>query len=155
VSEQVAPPSAPYPGQPEPVVEGQPPAEAKKSRGRKVLGILGIILAIVVVGGLKAGLKLYQNRNDTDAAKVGDCLGQLPEVAEGKQEDADDAKVVKCTSTDAVYTVVGRVNGQTSAQVKTGDACTQYFKEGDDGYVFSGPERSGGNFYLLCLTKKA
>ncbi|MCI4064310.1 hypothetical protein MRQ36_17580 [Micromonospora sp. R77] len=151
MSEQVAPPSAPYPGQPEPAA----PAEPKKSRGRKVLGIVGIILAVLVVGGLKGAWKLYQNQDDTVQAKVGDCLAQLPEVTGDKQEDADDAKVVKCTATDAVYTVVGRVEGQTAAQTKTGDGCTQYFKEGDDGYVFSGPERTGGKFYLLCLTKKA
>jgi hypothetical protein len=151
VSEQVAPPAAPYPGQPEPAV----PAEPKRSRGRKVLGIVGIILAVLVVGGLKGAWDIYQNRGGTAQAKVGDCLAQLPEVTGDSQENADDAKVVKCTSTDAVYRVVGRVNDQTAAQTKTGDGCTQYFKEGDDGYVFSGPQGSGGKFYLLCLTKKA
>ncbi|SCL19295.1 hypothetical protein GA0070624_1725 [Micromonospora rhizosphaerae] len=153
MSEQVAPPSAPYPGQPEPAVQAPPPA--KKSGGRKVLGIIGIIVAVIVIAGLKFGLKSFLNQDETVEAKAGDCIAQLPEVADGEQKDVDGAKVVECTSTEAAFTVVGRVNDQTEAQAKSGDACNQYFKEGEDGYVFSGPQRAGSKYYLLCLTKKA
>ena len=154
MSEQVAPPPASYPGQPEPAVQTPPPAETKKSRGRKLLSIIGVIVAIIVIAGLKFGLKSYLNRDETAEAKVGDCIAQLPEVAEGKETAANNAKVVECTSTDAAYNVVGRVDGQTEAQAQSGDACNQYFKEGDDGYVFYSVEE-GGKGYLLCLTKKA
>ncbi|RZU73317.1 hypothetical protein EV384_1719 [Micromonospora kangleipakensis] len=155
MSEQVAPPPAPYNGQPEPAVQASPPAETGKSRRRKVLGILGLILAVLVVGGLKGAWKVYQNRDETAQAKVGDCIAQLPEIKGDGQEHADDAKVVECTSTDAAFTVVGRVDDQNEEQAKSGDACGQYFKEGEDGYVFSGAQRSGEKYYLLCLTKKA
>ena len=50
--------------------------------------------------------------------------------------------------------MVGRVDDQTEAQAKADTACEQYFKEGDDGYIFSSIE-PGKTGYVLCLTKKA
>ncbi|MFG3603616.1 LppU/SCO3897 family protein [Micromonospora chersina] len=155
MSEQVAPPFPPQPGQPEPAFPAQPPAEAKKSRGRKILSIVGLLLAVVAVGLVKGGLHLWEQRDDTVQAKAGDCIAKLPELADGKETEANDAKVVECTSTEAVYNVVGRVDGQTEAQAQAGEACDQYIKEGEDGYVFWGNERTGDKYYLLCLTKKA
>ncbi|NES14297.1 hypothetical protein [Micromonospora solifontis] len=155
MSEQVAPSPAAQPGQTDPAVVEQPPAQPGKSKGRKVLGVVGLLLAVVAVGAAKGALHLWEQRDDAVQAKVGECIAQLPEVAEGQEKDVDSAKVVECTSTEAAYTVVGRVDHQTEAQARSGDACEQYFKEGEDGYVFSGGERSGGKFYLLCLTKKS
>ncbi|MEU1400310.1 hypothetical protein ABZ403_30145 [Micromonospora zamorensis] len=132
--------------------------EAKKSGGMKVLGIVGAILAIVVVAGLKFGLASaiggYFNKDETADAKAGDCIADLPEVTGTKQEKADGAKVVECTSTDAAYTVVGRVNDQSEAQAKAGTACDQFFQNDEEGYIFSGIE-PGKSGYVLCLTKKA
>ncbi|MBY8872108.1 hypothetical protein K7640_09680 [Micromonospora sp. PLK6-60] len=154
MSDQVAPPPAPYPGQPEPAVPGPPPAEPKKSAGRKVLSILGVILAVIAFGAIKFGIKSFANRDQTADAKVGDCLAELPEMVGDKQEDADDAKVVECTSTDAAYNVVGRVENQTEAQAASGEGCEKYVKEGADYYVFSNIKQ-GGTGYVLCLTKRA
>ncbi|SCE73138.1 LppU/SCO3897 family protein [Micromonospora mirobrigensis] len=154
MSEQVAPPSAPSPGQPDPAVPAPPAEPAKKSGGRKVLSILGVILAVLAFGAFKFGVKSYLNRDETADAKVGDCLAELPATVGDKQESADDAKVVECTSTDAAYDVVGRVENQTEAQAASGEGCDTYIKEGQDGYVFSNIER-GGKGYVLCLTKHA
>ncbi|MBO4208702.1 hypothetical protein GSF22_22200 [Micromonospora echinofusca] len=134
-----------------------PPAapEQKKSGGKKLLGILGVILAVIVIGGLKFGAKsLFGDKDETAQAKVGDCIAGLPEVAEGKEEEANDAKVVDCTSTEAAFNVVGRVENQTEAQAQLGTACEQYIKEGEEGYTFYSIP-AGGKGYLLCLTKKA
>ncbi|MFI6268261.1 LppU/SCO3897 family protein [Micromonospora zamorensis] len=132
--------------------------EAKKSGTKKALGIVGAILAIVVVAGLKFGLVSaiggYFNKDETADAKAGDCIADLPEVTGTKQEKADGAKVVECTSTDAAYTVVGRVNDQSEAQAKAGTACDSFFQNDEEGYIFSGIER-GKSGYVLCLTKKA
>ncbi|MCW3838723.1 hypothetical protein ONA70_01245 [Micromonospora yasonensis] len=155
MSEQVAPPNAGQPGPAEPALPAQPSAPAGKSKGRKVLGAVGLLVAVIAVGAAKGALHLWEQRDDAVQAKVGECIAKLPEVAEGQEKDVDEAKVVECTSTEAAYSVVGRVDHQTEAQARSGEACDQYFKEGDDGYVFSGGERSGGKFYLLCLTKKA
>ncbi|MFG3697416.1 hypothetical protein ACGF5C_05765 [Micromonospora sp. NPDC047620] len=159
MSEQVAPPPAPDAAQP-PSAFPAPPAEpeTKKSGSKKVLGIVGAIVAFLVIAGLKFGVGSaignFLNKDETADAKVGDCIAELPEVTGTKEEEVDGAKVVECTSTDAVYNVVGRVDGQTEAQARSGEACEQYIKEDQDGYVFYSIE-PGKKGYLLCLTKKA
>lgn len=156
MSEQVAPPPAPDAQQPQPGVQAPPPVqpETKKSGGKKVLGIVGAIVVFLVIAGLKFGLGNVLNKDETAEAKAGDCIAELPEITGTEEEEVDNAKVVDCTSTEAVYNVVGRVDGQTEAQAKTGEACEQYIKEGEDGYVFYSIE-PGKKGYLLCLTKKA
>ncbi|MEV4763362.1 hypothetical protein AB0J89_12095 [Micromonospora chokoriensis] len=150
-----AAPNTPAPSTPAPD-EAKP--EAEKSGGKKALGIIGAILAVVVIAGLKFGVASaignYFNKDETADAKVGDCIAELPEVTGTEQEEVDGAKVVSCTSTDAAYTVVGRVNDQSQAQAQAGTACDQFFKEGEEGYVFSSIE-PGKTGYVLCLTKKA
>ncbi|WBB64957.1 hypothetical protein [Micromonospora sp. WMMD812] len=155
MSEQVAPPPSANPEQPQPAVPVPPAApEPKKSGAKKVLGILGAIVVIVVIAGLKFGLASFFDKDATAEAKVGDCIAELPEITGTEEEEANDAKVVECTSTDAAYNVVGRVEGQTEAQAKEGTACEQYIKEGEDGYLFYSIE-PGKTGYLLCLTKKS
>ncbi|MFC3504385.1 hypothetical protein ACFOOK_25920 [Micromonospora krabiensis] len=164
MSEQVAPPPSTSPEQPQSAAQPQPagqpveqpPAapEAKKSGGKKALGIVGAILVALVIAGLKFGVASYFDKDATAEAKAGDCIAELPEVTGTEEEEANNAKVVDCTSTDAAYNVVGRVDGQTEAQAKEGAACDQYIKEGEDGYLFYSIE-PGKTGYLLCLTKKA
>ncbi|SCE70169.1 LppU/SCO3897 family protein [Micromonospora chokoriensis] len=160
-----AAPSAPAPDAAAPNTiapgEGAPDVakpEAEKSGGKKALGIIGAILAVVVIAGLKFGIASaignYFNKDETADAKAGDCIAELPEVTGTKQKKVDGAKVVSCTSTDAAYTVVGRVNDQSQAQAQAGTACDQFFKQGEEGYVFSSIE-PGKTGYVLCLTKKA
>ncbi|WP_410820313.1 hypothetical protein [Micromonospora sp. 050-3] len=135
------------------------PAEpkAEKSGAKKALAIVGAILVVVVIAGLKFGVVSaignYFNKDETAAAKTGDCIAELPEVTGTEQEEVDGAKVVECTSTDAAYNVVGRLDGQSEAQAKADTTCTQFFKESEEGYVFSSIE-PGKTGYVLCLTKK-
>jgi len=156
LSEQVAPPPASDAATPQPAVATPPPApsEAKKSGAKKALGIIGTILVIVVIAGLKFGIGSFLNKDETADAKAGDCIAELPEITGTEQEKVSGAKVVECTSTDAAYNVVGRVEDQTEAQAKADTACNQFFKEDDEGYIFSSiaPGKTG---YVLCLTKKA
>ncbi|MCX4474327.1 hypothetical protein OOK41_29145 [Micromonospora sp. NBC_01655] len=132
--------------------------EAKRSAGRKVLGVVGALLAIGVVAALKFGLGTAVaaafDKDGTADAKAGDCLAELPDVAEGERKDASGAEVVACTSTEAVYTVVGRVDGQTEAQARTGKACEPFLQPGQEGYFFYNI-KPGSTGYLLCLTRKA
>lgn len=169
MSEQVVPPPA-APAAAQPAAPGVPPQapgfqvpppgqEApKKSGGKKAFGVLGAIVAFVVIVGLKFGIgsaiNSFFNEDKTADAKVGDCIAELPEVKVGEEKSTNDAKVVECTATDAMYNVVGRVDGQTEAQAQAGTACEPYIAEGQDGYVFYSI-KSGGTGYLLCLTKKA
>lgn len=139
--------------------EQLPAAEpkAEKSGAKKALGIVGAILVVVVIAGLKFGVASaignFFNKDETAAAKTGDCIAELPEITGTEQEEVDGAKVVECTSTDAAYSVVGRVDGQSEAQAKADTTCTQFFKDGEEGYVFSSIE-PGKTGYVLCLTKK-
>ncbi|MGQ5260305.1 LppU/SCO3897 family protein [Micromonospora sp. ZYX-F-536] len=159
MSEQVAPPPASDAAPPQPAVATPPPSEpeAKKSGGKKALGIIGAIVVFLVIAGLKFGIGSaignYLNKDETADAKAGDCIAELPEVTGTEEEEVNGAKVVECTSTDAAYNVVGRVDGQTETQAKAGTACDQYLKEGEEGYLFYSikPGKTG---YLLCLTKK-
>ncbi|MEU1248354.1 LppU/SCO3897 family protein [Micromonospora arida] len=154
-------PASEQPRTPEqqPASEQQPAAEpkAEKSGAKKAIGIVGAVLAVVVIAGLKFGVASaignYFNKDETAAAKTGDCIAELPEITGTEQEEVDGAKVVECTSTDAAYSVVGRVDGQSEAQAKADTTCTQFFKEGEEGYVFSSIE-PGKTGYVLCLTKK-
>ncbi|MEW2144030.1 hypothetical protein AB0869_14570 [Micromonospora vinacea] len=162
---QAAAPQQQQPAEPESAAdtpqtaEALPAAEpkAEKSGGKKALGIIGAILAVVVIAGLKFGVASaignYFNKDETADAKTGDCIAELPEVTGTEQEEVDGAKVVECTSTDAAYNVVGRVDGQSEAQAKADTTCTQFFKEGQEGYIFSSIE-PGKTGYVLCLTKK-
>jgi hypothetical protein len=171
VSEQVAPPPSASPEQPQPAEQAAPPVtppaepatspaapETKKSGGRKALGILSAIVVVVVVAGLKFGLATairgFFDKDPTAEAKAGDCIAELPEVTGTEEEEVDGAKVVDCTSTEAVYTVVGRVDGQTEAQAQSGAGCDPYIKEDQEGYLFYSIE-PGKTGYLLCLTKKS
>ncbi|WP_307847045.1 hypothetical protein [Micromonospora sp. D93] len=151
--------AAPESAESQPAVETPSAAEpkAEKSGSKKALGIIGAVLAIVVIAGLKFGVASaignFFNKDETADAKTGDCIAELPEVTGTEQEEVDGAKVVECTSTDAAYNVVGRVDGQSEAQAKADTTCTQYFKEGEEGYIFSSIE-PGKTGYVLCLTKK-
>ncbi|MEU7608684.1 hypothetical protein [Micromonospora sp. NPDC049204] len=132
--------------------------EVKKFGAMKVLGIVGAILAVAVVAGLKFGVVSaignVINKDETAAARAGDCIAKLPEVTGTKQEKVTDARIVGCASTEAVYNVVGRVDDQTQDQARAGTACEQYFKPDEQGYIYSTilPGKTG---YVLCLTKKA
>lgn len=163
MSEQVASSPAPQAeqvAQPEPVTPATAaqPEEPKGGGAKKALGIVGAIVAFLVIAALKFGVASaignLLNPDETAEAKAGDCIAELPEVTGTQEKSVSDAKVVTCTSTEAVYNVVGRVEEQTEAQAKTGKACEQYIKEGEDGYVFYNIA-PGGKGYLLCLTKKA
>ncbi|GAA2700213.1 hypothetical protein ACFY2R_17240 [Micromonospora olivasterospora] len=180
MSEQVATPpaaspeDAPRPAEPtadgqatESTVDGQGPEpaeadgeqpEAKRSATRKVVGVVGAVLAVGVVAALKFGLGTAVaaafHEDGTADAKAGDCLAELPEVADGESKDVSGAEIVPCTSTKAVYTVAGRVDAQSEAQARTGDACKQFLQPGQEGYFFYNV-KPGSTGYLLCLTKRA
>ena len=122
-------------GRPRPPGDGR--AGGEEVRCEEGLGIVGAILAIVVIAGLKFGLASaignYFNKDETADAKAGDCIAELPEITGTEQEEVDGAKVVECTSTDAAYSVVGRVDGQSEAQAKAGTTCDPVLQGGRGG----------------------
>jgi hypothetical protein len=156
--------SAPEPGQPPAEGQfppGQPggdpaqqgfggpaafPAEPKKKNavGRIVLRILGAVVAFVIVLVVKDA---FFGDKAKDAA-VGDCVASSADVKVDEETEAN-AKVVECSSADAAFTVVGRVEGESDTQSKS---CEKFFKDNEEYYVY-GSTAGGG--YLLCLRPKA
>jgi hypothetical protein len=152
-------PGQPAPGQPAP---GQPygdqaqqgfgaaPAAfpAEKKGMNPVLKIVLRIGLALVVGIVFFVVKDALFGDKAKNAAVGDCIEAPKDVKVGKETDAD-AKVVDCTSTKAAYTVVGRVEGETST---SSPSCDKFFKE-DEQFAVYASDAAGG--YLLCLKPKA
>ncbi|MFI6759137.1 hypothetical protein ACIBF5_08345 [Micromonospora sp. NPDC050417] len=124
------------------------PPPQKKSPVKKIVSVL---VAIVVAVAVKFGLGTVLGGEDKTAeAKVGDCLAALPELGEGEEKAAPNAKIVDCTSTEAVYNVVARVENQTERQASESTECEQYVAEGEEYAMFTAIP-TGGTGYLLCL----
>jgi hypothetical protein len=134
----------PAPGQPAPAF-GEFPTEKKKGGARNLIIRIGIgLLAVIVAFVLKTTVYGDKARD----AKAGDCIAAAKDVS--KQETTKtSAKVVDCGSSDAKFSVVARVDGESN---ENSPACQQYFKEGEEYYVYASTDGKG---YLLCLRPKA
>jgi hypothetical protein len=106
----------------------------KVNKKRRQLIALAVFLVVVV--GFFGAAWLF-GRDNGDRAKVGDCV---------KQSGADSVKIVSCTSPDAAYRVVGRLDNQTQAAAEI-DACDPF--PGADAVFWEG--KSGEPGLVLCL----
>lgn len=129
---------------PVPVAPVEPPK--KKSVGRKVLGIVGGLLIIVVIAVLKGGLGSVLAGDPTADAKAGDCIAIKSELGEATTEV--EAEVTECSASDAKYTVLGRVDGVKDMDTGCNATFDAKLKEGEEGSVISNQDGKG---YLLCL----
>ncbi|WP_250028447.1 LppU/SCO3897 family protein [Paractinoplanes maris] len=124
---------------------GRPGEPRKRNVGKLVVGIL---VAVIVGLGTYALLSLLNGGDDAQDAKAGDCIASDQDVKnEGTTETG--ANVVDCASADAKFSVVARVDGETSPQSK---ACDKFFKAEEVFYVFA---NSAGDGYVLCLRPQA
>jgi len=123
------------------------PAEPKK---KSAVGriVLRIVLALVV-GIIGVVVKQAFFGDKAKDAAVGDCIKSSKEVKTDEETDAN-AEVVDCSSADAAFTVLGRVNGETSTK---SSSCDKYFTKEDVEYAIYSSPASGG--YLLCLEPKS
>ncbi|MGC4804357.1 LppU/SCO3897 family protein [Micromonospora sp. DT233] len=119
-----------------------------------VLGGVAVLVGALVVLGLRydvAGRLLTPDR--TASAAVGDCLGRLPDVADSGQRRAATAQVVDCSSPEAAYDVVGRLDGQSEQQARDGRQCEPFVARGGAYYTYSSVPADGTG-YLLCLAPR-
>jgi hypothetical protein len=146
-------PGQPVPGQPygDPAQQGFGgpaafPAEPKKKSafGRIALRIVGAIVVFVIIAVAR---EAFFGDKAKDAA-VGDCVASSEDVKVDEETEAD-AKVVDCSSADAAFTVVGRVDGESNTSSKS---CEKFFKENEEYFVYGS---TAGKGYLLCLRPKA
>jgi hypothetical protein len=146
-------PGQPVPGQPygDPAQQGFggpaafPPEPKKKNAfGRIALRIVGAIVVFVIIAVAR---EAFFGDKAKDAA-VGDCVASSKDVKVDEETEAD-AKVVDCSSADAAFTVVGRVDGESNTSSKS---CEKFFKENEEYFVYGS---TAGKGYLLCLRPKA
>jgi hypothetical protein len=124
----------------------QPPK--KSGAGKKILGIVGgLVVALVVAGGLAFARGAQEDK--TAEAKQGDCIADLPDVKEGEEAEANNAKPVTCGTAEAKYTVVGRVDNLTAAQASSDGVCQPFVAQGAEMIFYSIPPAGKG--YVLCL----
>jgi hypothetical protein len=156
-------PGSPEPGQPVPGQPGFPPpahegfgdapagtepAPKKKSgAGKILLRIGGAVLVALIIFGVKSFF--FSATDKAKDAAVGDCIASSKQVT-GTESTEAKAKVVDCASTEAKFSVVGRVNGETDVKSKS---CDKFFKENEEFYVYAADNGASG--YLLCLKPKA
>ncbi|MET7426596.1 hypothetical protein [Dactylosporangium sp. NPDC005555] len=95
------------------------------------LVISGVVLAAI------AGGSWFFSRDNGQNAKLGDCLHQVA---------SDDVKIVKCDSSDADFSVVGKVEDKTQAEA-SGSAC-EPFAEAESVFWWGS---SGSKGDVLCL----
>lgn len=128
--------------QPIPPAVEQPTEAApkKKSKAPKII----LIAALVLVA---AGFGIYNFMFGAGNAKVGDCL-------KGDINKATSIEKVDCGSADAKYSVVGRVENKTEADVNAPEeshACAAFEKVTAVYWESSGRSKTGA---LLCLGDK-
>jgi hypothetical protein len=128
------------------------PPQQKGGAGKKIAGIGGGIVVAVIAAIVLAVLRgVLGGDDETAEAKQGDCIADLPQVREGQEVEANDAKVVECASADAKYSVVGRVDGVTAEQAsgENSTVCNPYIDAGAETIYYAIP--AGGKGYVLCL----
>jgi uncharacterized protein HemX len=129
-----------------------PPVEQPKKKGglAKILGgAAAVIVAICVAAGIFA-VKNYLNEDATKEAQTGNCIANLPDVAEGEEKEAPNAEVVDCTDAKAAYKVEGRVDNVTESQAGAADVCKAY-EAAVATYTAIDPNKKSG--YVLCLSE--
>jgi len=121
---------------------GYPTAKPKKRR----TGLI-ITLVVLVVAAGAAVIGLLASRSSPANAKVGDCL-KGDAIASTTAQDAGEVKIVACTSADARYKVVGKVDNKTQADFSgPQNPCTSF----PTATTAMWGQKSGKNGFILCL----
>ncbi|MBC2902906.1 LppU/SCO3897 family protein [Streptomyces cupreus] len=134
---------APYPQQPGFPQQGAapyapvPPEQPRRKLSFKTIKniVIGVAVVSVIVGGYIA------SQDDAAAAAVGDCMHR------GSTDDNNpDLEVVECSSSDAQYEVLAKIEGSFSG-LTAETQCEAKAK--DFQYVYT--ESGDGSDFLLCL----
>ncbi len=109
-----------------------------------------MIAVIIVVAGLKFGLRSALSSDPTADAKVGDCISVSEKLSD--KETETEADIVDCSDSKAKFVVVGKVPGVDDVN---STACNSFFTEADkDAAILSSPSGASDK-YLLCVKAKA
>ncbi|GKQ38675.1 hypothetical protein [Streptomyces sp. A012304] len=114
-----------------------PPAPPRRKVSFKVIKNVVIVIAVlgVAIGGFIA------SRDDAKTAAVGDCMHR------GSTDDNNpDLEVVDCSSADAQYVVLAKIEGTYSA-LTAESKCEEKAKD----FQYSYTETGDSSDFLLCL----
>jgi hypothetical protein len=142
----VAPPPPGYPAYPQPGVS----PEAPKKHGVLKIALLAVGLAGVLLVGLGifgVSAIVEAAADPAKGAQVGDCLTAAGTVADAGTTETS-ADIVDCGSARAEFSVVARIEGQSSP---SSTACDKFFDVDESYYVYGS---TAGNGYVLCLRPK-
>ncbi|MBL7256898.1 LppU/SCO3897 family protein [Paractinoplanes lichenicola] len=120
--------------------------QAAPDRSRWV--VVALVAGLVVAAAVYAISGLVLGGDDARDAKAGDCLASDKQV-EDEGTTRTGANLVDCSAEDARFTVVARVDGESSTQ---SDSCNKFFQEKEEFYVYANGDDRG---YLLCLRPRA
>jgi len=109
-----------------------PEAPSQAKRGSKLRRALIGIVAVVVA----LGVAIWLGMDEPARAKVGDCVSGT---------SAEELQIVECTSAEAEWKVVGRVEDKAQTEMST--AC-QAFQSAEQAYWQGEPGKDG---LVLCL----
>ncbi len=127
-----------------------PPPVAPKSTSRKVRRIISIVVLVVALG---LGVFGYlSSRKSAQNAKVGDCL-DAKAASSIVASDASGTKIVACTSAEAKFTVIGKIDNKSSQAFESDDHICDAFPEWTAAYWW-GPAKAGALGSVLCLKDK-
>jgi hypothetical protein len=133
--EGAAPETAPLPTQ-------------KGGASKVILGIVAVLAVVVLaVVAVVVVRSLLSESDPTQDAKAGDCLANLPQAPAGGETSVKDVKVVACDSSDAKYSVSGRVDDVTAEQASADEVCAAFADATMRFYAIP----AGGKGYVLCL----
>ncbi|GAB2599013.1 hypothetical protein Aab01nite_75210 [Paractinoplanes abujensis] len=118
----------------------------RSRRGNMV--VVAIVAGLVVAAAVYAISGLVLGGDGARDAKAGDCIASDKDVDdEGTTKTG--ASLIECSAAEARFTVVARVDGESSTQ---SDSCNKFFQEKEEFYVYANGDDRG---YLLCLRPKA
>jgi len=144
-------PEAPAFGTPAETFGAPPPtAPAKKSGIGRIIGIVGVVVVAICVAAGFFVLRNVLNSDSTKQAQQGNCIANLPDVGEGEDKEANNAKVVDCNDAAAAYKVEGRLENKTEAEAKDAAICDAYPAAQ---FVFRAIDANSGKGYVLCLSQ--
>ncbi|MFJ8635004.1 hypothetical protein [Streptomyces sp. NPDC093568] len=140
---------APYPQQPgqpgfpqggAPYAPVPPQQPSRKLSFKTIKNIvIGVVVVTAVVGGYIA------SRDDANTAAVGDCMHR------GSTSDTNpDLEVVDCSSSEAQYEVMAKIEGTYLTQLSASNKCEAEAK----GFQYTYTQSGDGSEFLLCLKDK-
>ncbi|MET7402217.1 hypothetical protein ABZS66_52930 [Dactylosporangium sp. NPDC005572] len=110
------------------------PADKRRQRRRFFLLLAGLVVAFAVLW--------FVNHNEPVKADAGDCL---------KGTTADEMEIVDCTSPDAVYTVLGRVEDRSETDAESIESVCSQWPEATHDYWRSQKDSKG---IVICLKQR-